>query len=285
MSCRTLDIYSCRRRFLCCGTFLGYRRYQYTVTTTALTAGVTYYLFVDGNLGDFGDVCIRVAGPPACPPPTTVSSNTVTNNSANVTWVGTGTFVVEYGPSGFTPGTGATAGSGTVINPAVSPQAITGLNPASVYDVYVRQDCTGSANGFSTNVKTSFTTTGAPLNDDAPGAIALTVGAGCTGSPYVNAGATAGATEPYPSCSGTIASPVWFKFVAPASGAVRISTDVTAGTFVDSKVGLFSATDVNDYTTFNIISCDDDGGSVNGSGFLSVVYATGLPAVQLTILL
>ncbi len=47
-------------------------------------------------------------------------------------------------------------------------------------------------------------------------------------------------------------------------------------TFTNSKVGLFSATNVNDYTTFNIISCDEDGGSALGSGLMSVVYATGL---------
>jgi hypothetical protein len=43
---------------------------------------------------------------------------------------------------------------------------------------------------------------------------------------------------------------------------------------------LFSATNVNNYSTFNIISCDDDGGTANGSGFMSVVYATGLQAGQ-----
>ncbi|RZM22045.1 MAG: T9SS type A sorting domain-containing protein [Pedobacter sp.] len=41
-------------------------------------------------------------------------------------------------------------------------------------------------------------------------------------------------------------------------------------------MALFSATNAADSTTFNIISCDDDNGSVVGSGFLSVLYATGL---------
>ncbi len=138
-----------------------------------------------------------------------------------------------------------------------------------------------------TSTVTSYTTfdicitgpTAPPANDNASGAIALTVGAGCTGAPYNNTGATLNTGEPYPSCSGTANSPVWFKFVAPASGAVRISTDLgTAPTFVDSKVGLFSATDPANYSTFSIISCDDDGGSAIGSGFLSVLYASGLTA-------
>ncbi|MEO7311985.1 MAG: GEVED domain-containing protein, partial [Chitinophagaceae bacterium] len=91
----------------------------------------------------------------------------------------------------------------------------------------------------------------APIpNDDAPGSILLTVGAGCSGPIYSNVGATKSSNEVYPSCAGTAQAPVWFKFVAPASGAVRISNDLgTIGTFTDSKIGLFSAGNVNDYST------------------------------------
>jgi hypothetical protein len=39
---------------------------------------------------------------------------------------------------------------------------------------------------------------------------------------------------------------------------------------------LFSTTNVLDYSTFTIISCDEDGGSDLGLGFMSVLYATGL---------
>src|SRR5262249_51217247 len=103
----------------------------------------------------------------------------------------------------------------------------------------------------------------------------------CTGASETNAGATLSVDEAnYISpaiCSGVAQTPVWYKFVAPASGAVRVSTDVgTGGSFTDSKIALFSAANVNDYSSFNIISCDDDGGSVVNSGFMSVLYATGL---------
>jgi hypothetical protein len=116
-----------------------------------------------------------------------------------------------------------------------------------------------------------------PVNDEATGAILLTAGAGCTGVPFTNFGATASTGEPFPSCSNFAAlQPVWFRFVAPPSGTARITTDynVTDG-MTDSRMGLFQASNVADYNTFSLISCDDDNG-VTGAGQLSVIYATDL---------
>ncbi len=114
-------------------------------------------------------------------------------------------------------------------------------------------------------------------NDNATGAVVLGVGAGCAGALYNNVTSSMSAGEPYPSCSGSSWGTVWFSFVAPTGGAVRVSTDVGSGaTFTDHKVALFSAGNVNDYSTFNIIACDDDNGSASSSA--SVLYATGLTA-------
>src|SRR6185436_14636748 len=115
-------------------------------------------------------------------------------------------------------------------------------------------------------------------NDKAIGATLLTLGSGCTGAVYTNSCSLRNTGENnLATCSGITEAPVWFKFVAPASGAVRISTDVgTGNTFTDSKLTLYSATDVNNYATFSAIACDDDGGSALGTGLMSVVYATGL---------
>jgi hypothetical protein len=115
-------------------------------------------------------------------------------------------------------------------------------------------------------------------NDRALGATLLTPGSGCTGAIYANNCASRNTGEStLQTCSGITEAPAWFKFAAPASGAVRITTDVGSGnTFPDSKVSLYSATDSNNYSTFSVIACDDDGGSVLGTGLMSVVYATGL---------
>jgi PKD repeat protein len=48
-----------------------------------------------------------------------------------------GTSYAEYGPAGFTPG------SGTVVSPAASPLSISGLTAGTNYEVYVYDVCTG----------------------------------------------------------------------------------------------------------------------------------------------
>ena len=104
----------------------------------------------------------------------------------------------------------------------------------------------------------------------------LTVGSGCTGSPFTNAGATQSTGEPFAACKGTAGyNTVWYKFLAPASGNVRVSTDFSGGTMGnDSRLALFSASDVNNYATFVNSACDDDNGVTVADK--SIFYATGL---------
>lgn len=211
---------------------------------------------------------------PGCLQPTNVAISLVTATSARISFSPTGVnMILEYGPSGFTPGTAASPGAGgTIVSTNSSPVNLTGLSSSTNYDVYVRRVCTSPA--YSANsVVASFGTPHA--NDEAFSAQLLTVNAGCSGAPYFTNEGTASVNEAFPSCSGTKQSPIWFKFVAPASGAVRISTDLGSPTLTNSKLALFSATNVNDYASFSIISCDDNGGS-NGSGNMSVLYATNL---------
>jgi hypothetical protein len=92
--------------------------------------------------------------PPPCPIPTLVNATGVNTNGATINWscpACTGTFVVEYGPVGFTPGTGATAGGGTIITAATSPVVLTGLPSGTGFNVYVRQNCDGLGTTFSPN--------------------------------------------------------------------------------------------------------------------------------------
>jgi Secretion system C-terminal sorting domain len=248
-------------------------------TNFTLAAATTYYILVDAeSAASTANHTFNIACPAACPAPTALATNTITSIGANVTWTGTGTYILEYGLTGFTPGTDNTAGvGGTLINPATSPQAITGLTASTGYTVYIRQDCTGASNGYSLNSTVAFTTLAPPpANDDATGAISLTVGAGCTTDPYSNVTATQSVGEPFPSCEGTAGfAGMWYSFVAPTSGAVKISCDGT-GTLGDTRMALFSASNAADYTTFNIISCDDDNGVTNT--VRSLFYAAGLTA-------
>ncbi|MGB1314501.1 MAG: T9SS type A sorting domain-containing protein [Chitinophagales bacterium] len=95
--------------------------------------------------------------PITCPQPTGVNVSSVTATSADVSWTTGGSlvWVVEYGPAGFTPGSGA----GTAITTATNPLSITGLNPAENYEVYVRDVCTVGDSSFNVGPE-SFTTPG-----------------------------------------------------------------------------------------------------------------------------
>ena len=78
--------------------------------------------------------------PPACPNVSFVSCTGVsTTTSIEVGWtegtVGATSWEIEYGPAGFTQGTG------TVVTATSNPFNVTGLSPSTSYDFYVREQC------------------------------------------------------------------------------------------------------------------------------------------------
>ncbi|SDK59464.1 beta strand repeat-containing protein, partial [Flavobacterium noncentrifugens] len=169
----------------------------------------------------------------ACPAPTAPASNSVTAKTANVTFTGTGSsYIVEYGPTGFTPGTGATAGTnGTVVTGTSSPIALSGLTPVTGYDVYVRSNCIAASDGFSVNTtKISFTTLVACAAPTAPGRNALAartvnITFTGTGSSYVVEYGPTGFTPGTSATAGTngtvvtgSASPVALSGLTPSTG-------------------------------------------------------------------
>lgn len=90
-----------------------------------------------------------------CPAPVQLTASNVTSNTATITWQGTASnSILEYGPVGFTLGTGQT------INPASSPTTLTGLTANTTYAVFVRDSCTTSL--LSSNATINFTTVPCP---------------------------------------------------------------------------------------------------------------------------
>jgi len=93
-----------------------------------------------------GGVCFEFTTPALCADPTAVSAALNATNPLDIDVTltsGSGLFDVEYGPAGFT------SGSGTVLSGlTTSPYTITGLACGEVLDVYVRDDCGAVGTSF-----------------------------------------------------------------------------------------------------------------------------------------
>lgn len=90
----------------------------------------------------------------ACYSPIDLTLNSITYNSAEITWLplnGETSWIIEYGNSGFIPGTGTQVITTTI------PATISGLNYSTQYDVYVYANCGVNGNSTSSQ-KLSFTT-------------------------------------------------------------------------------------------------------------------------------
>lgn len=122
-----------------------------------------------------------------------------------------------------------------------------------------------------------------PVNDALCDAIALTVDAGCSGTPNAdNSFATVELDEPFGVCFSAPNPTIWYSFVAPLTGAVEITTDVdVGGTNIDTEIALYELTGGNcaDLTGLTELDCDQDGGSVVGTfGYNSIInYGTLTP--------
>jgi len=96
---------------------------------------------------------VRVEPIPTCPKPTNVHVTNVTTNTIELGWTETGSatsWAVEYGPTGFTPG------SGTVEDATTNPYTVSNLTSSTQYDFYVRAVCgIGDTSNYSTTLSTA----------------------------------------------------------------------------------------------------------------------------------
>jgi hypothetical protein len=104
--------------------------------------------------------------PETCDAPSGLTATNVTYNAATInynasTTGGTGTYILEYGVSGFTPG------NGTVVNNIPNRYNLAGLAPNTAYEFYIRKDCGTTGNSGNAGPG-NFTTTAAPTTCDAP---------------------------------------------------------------------------------------------------------------------
>jgi hypothetical protein len=104
--------------------------------------------------GETEDYLVNITPAPTCPQPTNISIVDATNNTALLQWINGGgetQWQIEYGPQGFTQGTGTTA----IVNS--NPGAISGLLPNTFYEAYVRAICSPGDSSLWTGIA-SFNT-------------------------------------------------------------------------------------------------------------------------------
>ncbi|UKN00898.1 fibronectin type III domain-containing protein [Paracrocinitomix mangrovi] len=106
-----------------------------------------------------GDMAIdfwRVEACLTCPQPTALDTSNVTETTVDLNWTAGNTetaWVIEYGPDGFTPGTGTTVGTTS------NPHTVTGLIDNTDYDFYVYADCGGGDTSMYTGPVSAWTDT------------------------------------------------------------------------------------------------------------------------------
>jgi hypothetical protein len=182
---------------------------------------------------------VTCAPAPACATPSAVTISAIGGTNATVSWVGDGlNYILEYGAPGFTPGTGAAAGSGssTVISGVTSPYTLNTLTATTSYKVVVRRVCgaTYSANSFPTNFGTSMDCSTAQV-------IACGELTTATITPYEFGNALY--QNPYYTGASCIAAingdgqERLYRFTAPQAGTYRLNLP---GTMTSSQAGFMS---------------------------------------------
>ena len=110
-----------------------------TGVITVVVDGDGSYNCQDTLGGPYTPLEIAVScAPPSCADPTALTIANLTTTSADLGWTAGGTetmWNIEYGPAGFTPGTGTIVATGT------NPYTLGGLTSNTAYDFYVQADC------------------------------------------------------------------------------------------------------------------------------------------------
>ena len=183
-------------------------------------------------------------------------------------------------------------GSGDVIIPSgtVLSSIENNFNPTAlgqgIYAAYVNDSCTSA--GDSLLVFKLF----APVANDEP-CDAIAIAIGDTAVTFSNVGATVGAGEnaalsiPQFNDDGyrgwfdnNVQQSVWFKFIAPASGSVNITTEHLhySGNFnFDPQVAVFEVSDCNTFASYDLLAANDNilgGGTTNNDSYLQVFCLT-----------
>ena len=183
---------------------------------------------------------------PACPKPTNVVSTATTENTVSLSWTEVGnasSWVVEYGPAGFTVGQGTTENVYSI--PSTT---ITGLSASTMYDFYVKSDCGNGDYSNYSSVYSVATQCGAitvlPFSENFDGvAGATTTSVSTNNLPTCWSNYNVGTSTSYSGYPIVYSSST---YAHSGSNAMRFYSYTTAGTYAD-QVAILPPLDVNQY--------------------------------------
>lgn len=221
----------------------------------------------DYAFGETEDYLIEITNP-TCLPPTDISFNNVTPNSATVLWEAQPnhtSWIVIYGETNFNP-----ENEGTSITVYDDPELYLGeLDEGTTYDVYFQSICGDEDESFSVGPN-SFTTATIPENNHLCDALELGINEPCTET-YSNAYASIEDGESPGSCLDPLlhgTNSVWFSFIAEQSQVV-VSTDFTQTDFITEIVAYEAPANCEDlFSLGDEIGCSADGSNVSLSDLI-----------------
>lgn len=214
--------------------------------TMGVNANGTWELLVcddaGGDTGMIDNWSITFVPTPSCPAPIDLAAGSITTTSAQLSWTETGSasqYDIEWGPAGFTQGTG------TLVTGQGNPYDLMSLTAFTSYDFYVRADCMGAGTSSYTGPFNFTTLANPPGNDECADAEGLTVN-GDLNCAVVTSGTTLGATASSQAddVTGTPDNDVWYSFTATSTALQITLTNVVAqfGTSTDMGMGVYDGT-------------------------------------------
>ncbi|CAN1554676.1 Gliding motility-associated, C-terminal domain [Flavobacteriaceae bacterium] len=267
------------------------------VTATSSTGCLVFVFTSDTGISAAGwNASVTCAPPPTCSKPKTLTVSQVTQSTALLAWVQpanpNGSFATAWQvialPCGSLAPTGSTTGW---VNATSNPFYLTGLNPATCYEYYVRAVCSATDTSFISGPK-GFNTLIA--NDECVGAITVPVNQNTNCLQTVRGSLAFATASPVANSCGATASTadnddVWFSFTATA---INHYISLLGVNYADTPTGLNYAIYSGSCGTLTQIggcrlnSSNPPNPTLNGltigTTYYIRVYSTGTAAVTTT---
>jgi hypothetical protein len=215
--------------------------------------------------------------PPSCPDPSALDVANVLETTVDLLWTESGSATVwniEWGPAGFTPGTGT-----LITGVTTNPYNLGGLTAGTSYDFYVQSDCDGTG---TSNLVGPFNFISATPGGTCANAFSMTVESDCaTATPVTfdfSVAEDINANGENPSCDGFGNFGYWVSFTAPPIGSVIFNFSGAADNIGLEVFDACGGTAVSACTNNTLDTGDDSGiigGLTPGNTYVAVLWRDG----------